>query len=201
MEINDKHIEVVIRQMLRKVRITEPGDSDFLWGDQVERITFKKVNEELAEQGGKPAEAEPVLLGITKASLETESFISAASFQDTTRVLTEAATMGKIDRLTGFKENVIMGHLIPAGTGFQSHRSVDIDFTVEEPEPIVTAPEGENPEGEAPEGAAPEGVTAEEAIPAEPSSEEASPEGEETLAASLVADVPDSPEEEVKESA
>ncbi|MGJ8724145.1 MAG: DNA-directed RNA polymerase subunit beta' [Roseibacillus sp.] len=147
-EINDKHIEVVIRQMLRKVRITEPGDSDFLWGDQVERVTFKKVNEELAEQGGKPAEAEPVLLGITKASLETESFISAASFQDTTRVLTEAATMGKIDRLTGFKENVIMGHLIPAGTGFHTHRSVDIELTVEEPEPIVEASDSEVPEGE-----------------------------------------------------
>ncbi|MBB80738.1 MAG: hypothetical protein CMN02_07050, partial [Roseibacillus sp.] len=88
-------------------------------------------------QGGKPAEAEPVLLGITKASLETESFISAASFQDTTRVLTEAATLGKVDYLNGFKENVIMGHLIPAGTGFDTHRDVDIEFTVEEPEPQV----------------------------------------------------------------
>ncbi|MDP0490886.1 MAG: DNA-directed RNA polymerase subunit beta' [Verrucomicrobiota bacterium JB023] len=151
-EINDKHIEIIIRQMLRKVRITEPGDSDFLWGDQVERVAFKKTNETLAEQGGKPAEAEPVLLGITKASLETESFISAASFQDTTRVLTEAATMGKVDYLTGFKENVIMGHLIPAGTGFETHRAVDIEFTVEEPEPIVQ--EEEKPEGA--EEAAPE---------------------------------------------
>ena len=135
-EINDKHIEIIIRQMLRKVKISDPGDSDFLWGDQVERTTFKIVNQELIEQGGKPAEAESVLLGITKASLETESFISAASFQDTTRVLTDAATLGKVDYLQGFQENVIMGHLIPAGTGFDTHRNVDIEFTVEEPEPI-----------------------------------------------------------------
>ncbi|HEX5790476.1 MAG TPA: DNA-directed RNA polymerase subunit beta', partial [Luteolibacter sp.] len=137
-EINDKHIEVIIRQMLRKVKITEPGDADqFLWGDQIDRSTFKRINEQIIANGGKPAEGEPVLLGITKASLETDSFISAASFQDTTRVLTEAATLGKIDFLTGFKENVIMGHLIPAGTGFPSHRESDFEFTVEEPEPIV----------------------------------------------------------------
>jgi len=136
-EINDKHIEIIIRQMLRKVKITEQGDTSFLWGEQIERSTFKRENEEIIEQGGKPAEAEPVLLGITKASLETESFISAASFQDTTRVLTEAATLGKVDYLNGFKENVIMGHLIPAGTGFDTHRDVDIEFTVDEPEPQV----------------------------------------------------------------
>ena len=136
-EINDKHIEIIIRQMLRKVKISEQGDTSFLWGEQVERSTFQRENEEIIEQGGKPAEAEPVLLGITKASLETESFISAASFQDTTRVLTEAATLGKVDYLNGFKENVIMGHLIPAGTGFDTHRDVDIEFTVEEPEPQV----------------------------------------------------------------
>jgi DNA-directed RNA polymerase subunit beta' len=136
-EINDKHIEIIIRQMLRKVKISDPGDTNFLWGDQIERVTFKKTNEKMIEQGGKPAEAEPVLLGITKASLETESFISAASFQDTTRVLTDAATLGKVDYLKGFKENVIMGHLIPAGTGFDTHRNVDIEFTVEEPEPQV----------------------------------------------------------------
>jgi len=91
--------------------------------------------------GGKPAEAAPVLLGITKASLETDSFISAASFQDTTRVLTEAATLGKVDYLSGFKENVIMGHLIPAGTGFPIHRDSEFEFTVEEPEPIVQTEE------------------------------------------------------------
>ncbi|MGB3122053.1 MAG: DNA-directed RNA polymerase subunit beta' [Verrucomicrobiales bacterium] len=116
-EINDKHIEIIIRQMLRKVKITDPGDTPFLWGDQVERTEFEEQNRIMEEQGGKHAEGEPVLLGITKASLETDSFISAASFQDTTRVLTEAATLGKIDQLRGFKENVIMGHLIPAGTG------------------------------------------------------------------------------------
>jgi DNA-directed RNA polymerase subunit beta' len=136
-EINDKHIEIIIRQMLRKVKISEPGDTDFLWGDQIERTTFNKANEKIIEQGGKPAEGEAVLLGITKASLETESFISAASFQDTTRVLTDAATLGKIDYLKGFKENVIMGHLIPTGTGFHTHRHTEIEFTVEEPEPVV----------------------------------------------------------------
>jgi len=125
-EINDKHIEIIVRQMLRKVKITEPGDTGLLWGDQVDRLEFEAENERVIEKGGKPAEASPVLLGITKASLETDSFISAASFQDTTRVLTEAATLGKVDRLRGFKENVIMGHLIPAGTGFQSHRDTEI---------------------------------------------------------------------------
>jgi DNA-directed RNA polymerase subunit beta' len=125
-EINDKHIEIIVRQMLRKVKITEPGDTSLLWGDQVERLAFEAENERVVEKGGKPAEASPVLLGITKASLETDSFISAASFQDTTRVLTEAATLGKVDRLRGFKENVIMGHLIPAGTGFQSYRETEI---------------------------------------------------------------------------
>jgi DNA-directed RNA polymerase subunit beta' len=138
-EINDKHIEVIVRQMLRKVKITDPGDADeFLWGDQVEKTTFNRINAQIIASGGKPAEGEPVLLGITKASLETESFISAASFQDTTRVLTEASTLGKVDYLQGFKENVIMGHLIPAGTGFQRHRDSDIEFTVEEPEPVYT---------------------------------------------------------------
>ena len=144
-EINDKHIEVIIRQMLRKVKITEPGDAtQYLWGDQVDRSEFKRINAEITANGGKPAEAEPVLLGITKASLETDSFISAASFQDTTRVLTEASTLGRIDYLTGFKENVIMGHLIPAGTGFDIHRDSDFEFTVEEPEPIVETPEETN---------------------------------------------------------
>jgi len=125
-EINDKHIEIIVRQMLRKVKITDPGDTSLLWGDQVDRLDFEAENQRVVEQGGKPAEATPVLLGITKASLETDSFISAASFQDTTRVLTEAATLGKVDRLRGFKENVIMGHLIPAGTGFPQHREIKL---------------------------------------------------------------------------
>ena len=119
--------------MLRKVKITDPGDTSLLWGDQVDRLDFEAENAKVVEQGGKPAEATPVLLGITKASLETDSFISAASFQDTTRVLTEAATLGKVDRLRGFKENVIMGHLIPAGTGFPEVREIRL---IEKGEPI-----------------------------------------------------------------
>jgi DNA-directed RNA polymerase subunit beta' len=132
-EINDKHIEIIVRQMLRKVKITDPGDTSLLWGDQVDKLYFEEENKKVVEKGGKPAEAVPVLLGITKASLETDSFISAASFQDTTRVLTEAATLGKVDKLRGFKENVIMGHLIPAGTGFGQHRQIKL---VEKGEPI-----------------------------------------------------------------
>jgi DNA-directed RNA polymerase subunit beta' len=142
-EINDKHIEIIVRQMLRKVKITDPGDTNLLWGDQVDRLEFAAENERVIEKGGKPADASPVLLGITKASLETDSFISAASFQDTTRVLTEAATLGKVDRLRGFKENVIMGHLIPAGTGFKRNREIEIvhigDALQTEPEPHKAA--------------------------------------------------------------
>ncbi len=125
-EINDKHIEIIVRQMLRKVRITDPGDTEFLWGDQVERYKFLEVNEKAKLEGKRPAEAAPSLLGITKASLETESFISAASFQDTTRVLTNAATLGKVDYLHGFKENVIMGHQIPGGTGFHMYKNIKL---------------------------------------------------------------------------
>jgi len=124
--INDKHIEVIIRQMLRKVRIADPGDTDWFWGEQIEKSGFLTENMRMLEAGGKPAEGEPILLGITKASLETESFISAASFQETTRVLTDASTLGKVDTLKGFKENVIMGHLIPAGTGLPAYRNVKI---------------------------------------------------------------------------
>jgi len=148
--INDKHIEIIVRQMLRKVRITESGDTQFLWGEQVDKLEFEAENESVEKKGGKPAEASPVLLGITKASLETDSFLSAASFQDTTRVLTEAATRSKIDSLRGFKENVIMGHIIPAGTGFDYHRKTQIRALVDIPdEPEVEeAPESaveENP--------------------------------------------------------
>jgi DNA-directed RNA polymerase subunit beta' len=119
--INDKHIEVIVRQMLRRVRIKEVGDTDFLVGDQVEKWRFDEENGRVLTRGGEPAIAEPLLLGITKASLSTESFISAASFQETTRVLTESAINGKVDRLVGLKENVIMGRLIPAGTGLPSY--------------------------------------------------------------------------------
>jgi len=146
--INDKHIETIVRQMLRKVRISEPGDTMFLWGEQVDKMEFEGENERVEKMGGKPAEALPVLLGITKASLETESFLSAASFQDTTRVLTEAATRAKVDYLRGFKENVIMGHIIPAGSGFDYHRKISIHPLVEVPEesvPEELAPVADNP--------------------------------------------------------
>ena len=123
-KINDKHIEVIVRQMLRRVKIKEPGDTDFLVGDQVERYMFEEANEKMLAKGKRPAIAEPLLQGITKASLSTESFISAASFQETTRVLTEASIAGKIDYLKGLKENVIMGRLIPAGTGFPYYRKL-----------------------------------------------------------------------------
>ncbi len=115
---NDKHIEVICRQMLRKVSITYPGDTDFLQEERIDRFEFNQINEAIMAQGGEPATAMPVLLGITKASLETDSFLSAASFQETTRVLTEAAINGKVDTLRGLKENVIIGKLIPAGSGF-----------------------------------------------------------------------------------
>ena len=130
--INDKHIEVIVRQMLRRVRIKEVGDSDFLIGDQVEKWRFEEENHKIITGGGKPAVAEPLLLGITKASLSTESFISAASFQETTKVLTEAAMHGKVDLLHGLKENVIMGRLIPAGTGLREYSKVELEM--DEPE-------------------------------------------------------------------
>ncbi len=124
--INDKHIEVIVRQMLRWVRVTEVGDTDFLIGEQVEKHVFEDVNKKTEEDGKTPARCEPILLGITKASLSTESFISAASFQETTKVLTEASISGKTDRLMGLKENVIMGRLIPAGTGMPKYRHMGI---------------------------------------------------------------------------
>jgi DNA-directed RNA polymerase subunit beta' len=115
--INDKHIEVIVRQMLQKAEITDGGDSELLAGEQLDRLELEEINERLAAEGKKPAVGVPVLLGITKASLQTRSFISAASFQETTRVLTEASVNGKVDTLEGLKENVIVGSLIPAGTG------------------------------------------------------------------------------------
>ena len=124
--INDKHIEVIVRQMLRRVRIKEVGDTDFLVGDHVEKWRFDEENAKVIGRGGEPAIAEPLLLGITKASLSTESFISAASFQETTRVLTEAAINGRVDRLVGLKENVIMGRLIPAGTGLAGYHEMEL---------------------------------------------------------------------------
>jgi DNA-directed RNA polymerase subunit beta' len=115
--INDKHVEVIVRQMLRKLRVDEPGDSALLRDELVDRFEYEEINREVLAEGGEPATARPVLLGVTKASLNTESFLAAASFQETTRVLTEAALMGKVDHLMGLKENVIIGKLIPAGSG------------------------------------------------------------------------------------
>jgi DNA-directed RNA polymerase subunit beta' len=125
-KINDKHMEVIVRQMLRRVRITDPGDTTFIADEQVERYRFHEENEKVMAQGGRPAIGDPLLLGITKASLSTQSFISAASFQETTRVLTEASLSGKTDYLRGLKENVIMGRLIPAGTGLVMYRKLGI---------------------------------------------------------------------------
>jgi DNA-directed RNA polymerase subunit beta' len=134
-KINDKHIETIVRQMLRRVRIKDIGDTSLLIDDQLERYFFEDENERILAKGGRPAIAEPLLLGITKASLSTESFISAASFQETTKVLTQAAIEGKIDNLRGLKENVIMGRLIPAGTGLSRYRNLKL--VVEEPAPVV----------------------------------------------------------------
>lgn len=134
-DINDKHIEIIVRQMLKKVRVVDPGDTSLLFGEEVDKKEFELENQKVTKEGGKASQATPVLLGITKASLSTESFISAASFQDTTRVLTEAACAGKTDYLLGFKENVIMGHIIPGGTGFERHKRVKkfVDRELEEP--------------------------------------------------------------------
>jgi len=131
--INDKHIEVIVRQMMRWIKVEDVGDTEFLVDEQVDKFRFQEENERVKKSGGKPASGRPLLLGITKASLSTESFISAASFQETTRVLTEASISGKIDYLRGLKENVIMGRLIPAGTGLDFYRNVEL--ISEEPEP------------------------------------------------------------------
>ncbi len=142
--INDKHIEIIVRQMMRKIKIEDPGDTSFLVGDQVDRMEFMEENERVRAQGGKPAKGKPMLLGITKASLTTYSWVSAASFQETTRVLTEAALEGKIDELRGLKENVIMGRIIPAGTGMQRYRN-----TFVKSEPMEMLPEAdEEPNGD-----------------------------------------------------
>ncbi|MBW2613437.1 MAG: DNA-directed RNA polymerase subunit beta' [Deltaproteobacteria bacterium] len=127
--INDKHIEVIVRQMMRRVKVREVGDSEFILEEQVDKTIFEETNQAIIENGGQPAIAEPLILGITKASLSTESFISAASFQETTKVLTEASIKGSVDHLRGLKENVIMGRIIPAGTGLLSYRQAEIEIT------------------------------------------------------------------------
>ena len=124
--INDKHIEVIVRQMMRWIKVEDVGDTGFLLDQQIDKFLFQEENERVQEEGGQPATGRPLLLGITKASLSTDSFISAASFQETTRVLTEAAISGKVDYLLGLKENVIMGRLIPAGTGMEYYRNIEV---------------------------------------------------------------------------
>jgi len=161
-KINDKHIETIVRQMLRRVRIKDAGDTDYLVGEHADKWQFLEANERMVAEGRRPADAEPLLLGITKASLSTESFISAASFQETTKVLTEAAIWGKVDHLLGLKENVIMGRLIPAGTGMARYLNVGIQ--VEAPDGSFAAADGveslelpERPRLEPPAPASPEG--------------------------------------------
>ena len=131
--IHDKHIELIVRQMLRRVSVAEPGDSHFLPGERVEARIYAEVNRDLVQEGKRPAEGRPELMGITKASLATDSWLSAASFQETTRVLTEAAIEGKSDHLLGLKENIIIGKLIPAGTGVTRYREIDMDAPDAEP--------------------------------------------------------------------
>jgi DNA-directed RNA polymerase subunit beta' len=126
-EINDKHIELIVRQMLKKIRVEENGDTEFLPGTMVNVLDFEDVNEQMIAEGKEPATGEPVMLGITKASLATNSFLSAASFQETTKVLTEAAIKGKVDPLIGLKENVIIGKLIPVGTGMREYSNVKLN--------------------------------------------------------------------------
>jgi len=129
--INDKHIGCIVRQMLQKVKVTDPGDTEYLEGEHIDRMDFRDHTRMIIESGKQPPRAEPVLLGITKSSLTTESFISAASFQETTRILTDAAVHGARDNLKGLKENIIIGHLVPAGTGI--HRFQDVEFLVGKP--------------------------------------------------------------------
>jgi DNA-directed RNA polymerase subunit beta' len=133
-KINDKHIGVIVKQMLQKLRVLEPGETEFLEGEHVDKNVFRNENARVVRKAAKPATSEPLLLGITKASLTTQSFISAASFQETTRVLTDAAIRGARDDLLGLKENIIIGHLIPAGSGIYRYQEID-----------VTPPEGFEP--------------------------------------------------------
>jgi len=165
-DINDKHIEIIVRQMLKKVRIEKNGDTDYLPGSLVDYLEFDETNEKLMADGMIPAEGTRVVLGITKASLATNSFLSAASFQETTKVLTDAAIKGKIDPLIGLKENVIIGQLIPAGTGLRRYRDVHLD-TDDRIAQAAEAAENETPAAAAEEPA----DEAEEVIAAEETAE------------------------------
>jgi DNA-directed RNA polymerase subunit beta' len=139
--INDKHIEVIVRQMLRRFTVSDPGDTNFLVDEQVEKHIFEEENERVIVAGGQPAKGEALLLGITKASLSTESFLAASSFQETTKVLTEASISGRIDYLRGLKENILMGRIIPAGTGLGAYKrlTVDVDISAEQDEVRTSA--------------------------------------------------------------
>ena len=152
-EINDKHIEVIVRQMLKKIRIEERGDTEFLPGTMVDVLEFNEVNEQMEAEGKEAATGEQIMLGITKASLATESFLSAASFQETTKVLTEAAIKGKVDHLIGLKENVIIGKHIPAGTGMKKYRDVQLNTELEAEEEAEELDESDAVEAEAVETA------------------------------------------------
>ena len=139
--IDDKHIEVIVSQMLRKVQVGDPGDSDFLPDAVVDKFRFRRSNQEMVKAKKRPATAEPVLLGITKAALQSDSMISAASFQETTKVLTEAAIAGRRDTLVGLKENVILGNMVPTGTGFRPLQRTRVAHKVEAPEPKIEMPD------------------------------------------------------------
>ena len=145
-DINDKHVEVITRQMLRKVRVEDAGDTDLLIGSLIDKFELEEANEKVDRTGGLHATASPVLLGITKASLATDSFLSAASFQETTKVLTDAAIKGKMDPLIGLKENVIIGKLIPAGTGMSIYKDINITIDGEEVDPAEIDPKPKKPE-------------------------------------------------------
>jgi DNA-directed RNA polymerase subunit beta' len=140
-DIHDKHIELIVRQMLKKVRVESAGDTELLPGQLVDKVVLERENEKAKAAKGEQATFEPLILGITKASLATESFLSAASFQETTKVLTDAAIEGKVDHLLGLKENVIIGKLIPAATGLKRYRTIDIEPS--EPLPLALPPEAE----------------------------------------------------------
>ena len=172
-DINDKHIEVIVRQMLKKVRVEEAGDSEFLPGTNVDILEFEDVNKQLVEEGKEPATGEQIMLGITKASLDTNSFLSAASFQETTKVLTEAAIKGKIDPLVGLKENVIIGKLIPAGTGMKRYSEISLDTGM--PEVKTASEEPEDTEEISVEEEKTETVPEEETIAVEETAEETAP--------------------------
>ena len=182
-DINDKHIEVIVRQMLKKVRIEEKGDSEFLPGTMVDVLDFEDVNNQLEEEGKEPATGEQIMLGITKASLATDSFLSAASFQETTKVLTEAAIKGKVDHLAGLKENVIIGKHIPAGTGMKKYREVELNTDanfeqeLELEDELDLETDVQETEEMTAEAEAPEAESSEEMTETEASSEEAEAEG------------------------